>query len=79
MTKFNRTDIAELIIGAKILAFPVATTGEIWDLSKSISFINVSFIALASCIVLSVFIYFHHGRAGKDSIVKMEVNRVVAT
>jgi len=79
MTRFNRSDIGELIIGANILAFPVAITEEIWDLSESISLINVSFVALASCIFLSIFIYYHHGRTGKDNIAKIEVNRVVAT
>ncbi len=28
---------------------------------------------------MSIFIYCHHGRTGKDNIAKIEVNRVVAT
>ncbi len=79
MTKFNRSDIGELIIGANILAFPVAITEEIWDLSESISLINVSFVALFSCIFLSIFIYYHHRKMSEDNIANFEVKRVVAT
>ncbi len=79
MTRFNRSDIGELIIGANILAFPVAITSEIWDLSESISLINVSIIALASCIFLSIFIYYHHSKMSEDNIANFEVKRIVAT
>jgi uncharacterized membrane protein len=76
---FNRTDISELMVGASVLAFPVAITEEVWDLSESISLLNVSMTALVSCAFLSVFIHYLHGKTDGGRKPKHQVLRVFAT
>ena len=78
MTRINRSDVAELIIGASVLAFPVAVTEEVWNLSEQISLLQVLLIAATSCFFLSVFIYYIH-RKDDDSSFHLDIWRVVAT
>ena len=75
----NRSDVAELVIGASVLAFPVAVTEEVWNLSEQIGLLNVMMIAISSCLFLSVFIFYIHGEKNDDSTRRLEIKRVVAT
>ena len=55
-------DLAEIIIGSLVLAFPVAVTEEVWDISSEISLLRASLIALGSMLFISFFVrttYFH--------------------
>ena len=55
-------DLAEIIIGSLVLAFPVAVTEEVWDISSEISLIRALLIALGSMLFISFFVrttYFH--------------------
>jgi len=79
MKKMNRSDVAELVIGASVLAFPVAVTEEVWNLSEQIGLLNVMMIAISSCLFLSVFIFYIHGEKNDDSTRRLEIKRVVAT
>ncbi len=79
MRKINRSDIAELVIGASVLAFPVAVTEEVWNLSEQIGLLNIMMIAIFSCLFLSVFIFYIHGEQSDDSTRRLEIKRVVAT
>ena len=66
MKVVNRTDISELVVGANVLAFPIAATEEIWVLSEEISVLQASTFAVLSCLFLSVFIYYIHYVRGAD-------------
>ena len=79
MKNISRSDIAEQIIGASVLAFPVAVTEEIWNLSEQIPFINVILIAVVSCVFLAVFSYFIHSKSDVNSSLRIEVDRVFVT
>ena len=55
-------DLAEIIIGSLVLAFPVAVTEEVWNMSSEISLARALAISMASLIFISVFVrttYFH--------------------
>lgn len=52
----NRRDVAEIIIGSLLLAFPVAVTEEVWDTSVELSLLRVILISLGSLVVISVFV-----------------------
>ena len=55
-------DLAEIIIGSLVLAFPVAVTQEVWDLSSEISMGRTLMILLGSTVFISFFVrttYFH--------------------
>lgn len=55
-------DLSEIIIGSLVLAFPVAVTEEVWNLSVDISMARALMISLGSLVFISVFVrttYFH--------------------
>jgi uncharacterized membrane protein len=55
-------DLAEIIIGSLVLAFPVAVTEEVWNLSSEISLLRAVLISLGSLVFISFFVrttYFH--------------------
>jgi len=79
MVHFNRADLAELVIGACVLAFPVAVTEEVWNLSEQISLLQAILIASVSCVFLSLFIYYVHSEQNDGEPRRLEVRRVVAT
>lgn len=61
--KIRLHDIAEIILGAVILGFPVAVTEEVWDISTELSLGRALFIALGSIGILAWFAFhvFYHG------------------
>lgn len=55
-------DLAEIIIGSLVLAFPIALTEEVWDLSSEISLARALVISISSLVFVSFFVrttYFH--------------------
>lgn len=54
--KLRTRDVAQIAIGACIMAFPVASAGEIWDLGKELSLLRVSGFAVASILFLALFV-----------------------
>ena len=58
-------DVAELAIGACVMAFPVAVTEEVWNLGTEISLGRALLIALGTLAVVGamVWLLFYHGHA----------------
>ena len=54
--KFKSRDVAEIIIGSLVLAFPVAVTEEVWTLSMELSVARTIVISLSSLVFISVFV-----------------------
>jgi len=54
-TLTNR-DRVEIAVGSAVLAFPVATTEEIWNLSVELSWLRITAIAVLSLVVVSLFV-----------------------
>ena len=82
MKLFSRTDVAELVVGANVLAFPIAATEEIWNLSEELGTLPVLGFAVLSCVFLSVFIYYiHYAKSGEGTLQKFRFDgvRLVAT
>ena len=79
MKNISRSDIAEQVIGASVLAFPVAVTEEVWNLSEQIPFVNVILISVVSCVFLAVFSYFIHSKSDVKSSQRIEIDRVFVT
>lgn len=61
-------DMAELLAGAVVMAFPVAVTEEVWDLGEELSLLRIGFIALASIlsIALLVWVLFQRAHSPED-------------
>lgn len=76
--RFSMRDLAEIAVGACVMAFPAATTEEVWDLGKELSPLRVVLFALASIFFLGLLIYFlHHSEVGGSR--KAFVQRVLST
>jgi uncharacterized membrane protein len=55
--RIDHRDVAEIIIGSLVLAFPVAVTEEVWNLSAELSLVRTVFIVLASLLFISFFVH----------------------
>lgn len=58
------SDVAEIAVGACIMAFPVAAAEEIWDLGQELTLLRVSGLGVASILFLALLIYalYHHDK-----------------
>jgi len=70
-TALTSQDVVEIAIGSAALAFPVATTEEVWNLSSELSAVRIAAIALTSMIVVATFVFVVYKRTdgmprGKD-------------
>jgi len=70
-TTLTSQDVVEIAIGSAALAFPVATTEEVWNLSSELSAVRIAAIALTSMIVVATFVFVVYKRTdgmprGKD-------------
>jgi len=70
-TTLTSQDVVEISIGSAALAFPVATTEEVWNLSSELSAVRIAAIALTSMIVVATFVFVVYKRTdgmprGKD-------------
>jgi len=54
--KLERRDVAEIIIGSLVLAFPVAVTEEVWNLSAGLSLGRTLLILVGSLMFISFFV-----------------------
>ena len=58
MVEVRLRDVAQLVVGACVLAIPVAFTEEVWVLGERMPTANIVGIAIASVVFLSFFVYF---------------------
>lgn len=76
--EFHLDDFGQLIVGAFVMALPLAFTEEVWDLGESLSGGRVLAIFVTSLIALALFIWtlFYQGEG--DSYKGQFLKRVVA-
>ena len=60
---FGLQDVGEIIVGAILLAFPIAITEEVWTLSRELPLGRVLWISLSSIVVISWFGYYLYYRS----------------
>lgn len=60
--EFRFKDVVQVIVGATILAIPIAFTREVWELGSELGNINIILIALLSITFICLFVYhnFYH-------------------
>ena len=77
-SELRARDVAELLIGACVIAFPVAVTEEVWNLSAELSLFRALLIALATLLVIALMVWllYHHGELPED---RQDFTRRVAT
>ena len=62
--KLKLRDLAEIIVGSCVLAFPVAVTEEVWTISESLSLSRVLYLSSGSLLFIGLFSYqrYYSGR-----------------
>jgi len=79
LAHFRRRDRAEIVVGACIMRFPAAVTGEVWDLAEGLPLGHVLLFAVASFAFLAFTIYVLHGHEDTSSSRRDFVIRVFNT
>ena len=59
MFEFYLRDVLQVIVGATILAIPVAFTEEVWRLGSELPWLNIVTLSLISILFLAMFIYYN--------------------
>ncbi len=77
--RFQWRDVAEIAVGAFIMAFPVAATEETWNLGAELSLGRVLVFAVTSVLFLALVIYVIHGHDRFPLTHKAFVLRIVST
>ncbi len=72
-------DVAEIGIGSLLLAFPLAVTEEVWNLSEELTMLRAIMISFASLVVISIFVYTAYDHDGVFPRRRDFYFRVVAT
>lgn len=76
--RFTVRDVAEVAVGACIMAFPVAVTEEVWNLGEELRLTHILPFAVASLLFLGLLIYIlHHSEVGAGR--KAFLQRVLST
>ena len=62
-SEFRLADVGQLLVGAFIMALPLAFTEEVWDLGRDLSHGRVLVIFLVSVLTLALFVWtlFYQG------------------
>ncbi len=55
-------DILEIIVGAGILAVPVAFTQEVWDMGATLPWLNTLLLSGISLLLIACFVYYNSYR-----------------
>ncbi len=62
MVEFKPPDILQVIVGASLLAIPMAFTAEAWELGVELPHKNVIFLGALSLFFVALFVYFNFYR-----------------
>jgi len=78
MVEFRPRDLMQVIVGAAILAVPVAFTEETWNLGESLPTRNVLLLSGLSLLFISGFVYYNFYRFTLKGHVLDYFKRVIA-
>jgi uncharacterized membrane protein len=62
MVEFRLRDLMQVIVGASLLAIPVAFTEEVWKLSTELPMANVLGLSALSLLFIGLFVFFNFYR-----------------
>jgi uncharacterized membrane protein len=78
MVEFKPRDLMQVIVGASILAVPVAFTEETWNLGEKLPLNNVLALSGISVLFIGLFVYFNFYRNMFRKHIFEYVKRVIA-
>ena len=79
MVEFRPRDLMQVIVGASVLAVPVAFTEETWKLGEELALKNVLLLGGISLLFIAMFVYFNFYRFHLKNHVFEYIKRVIAT
>ena len=79
MVEFRLRDMMQVIVGASILAVPVAFTEETWKLGESLPTVNVLFLSGLSLLFIAGFVYFNFYLAKRMALENPRTFRIFPT
>lgn len=79
MVEFRPRDLLQIIVGATILAIPLAFTEETWVLGQKLPLLNALLLSFLSLVFISFFVYFNFYRFHIKGHELEYVKRVVST
>ena len=79
MVEFRPRDVFQVVVGASILAIPVALTEEAWTLGERLPVQNVAYLSILSIVFISTFVYFNFYRFNFSGHVLDYIKRVLGT
>lgn len=59
MVEFYPRDLMQVLVGAAILAIPVALTEEVWNLGITLPILNIILLILLSLVFIGTFVYYN--------------------
>lgn len=62
MVEFRPRDLMQVIVGASLLAVPLAFTEETWVMAEELPLLNVCILSALSLSFISLFVYFNFYR-----------------
>ncbi len=62
MIEFRPRDLMQVVVGASVLAVPVAFTEETWSLGEELPFLNVLLLSALSVVFIGLFVYLNFYR-----------------
>ncbi|KZZ66375.1 hypothetical protein A3765_19515, partial [Oleiphilus sp. HI0130] len=71
-------DIIQIVVGATLLAIPMAFTEETWQLGSTLPNLNVAILSLVSLSFIALFVYVHFYRFYLKGFVLEYFKRVFA-
>ena len=78
MVEFRPRDLLQVIVGASILAVPVAFTEETWRLGEKLPLRNVLSLSSLSLLFIGLFVYFNFYRRMFKEHIREYIKRVLA-
>lgn len=78
MVEFRPRDLMQIIVGASILAVPLAFTEETWKLGEHLPLANVLALSGVSILFISLFVYFNFYRFAFKGHALEYIKRVAA-
>ncbi|MCO4794944.1 MAG: DUF2391 family protein [Bacteriovoracaceae bacterium] len=78
MVELRPRDIAQLFVGALLVASPLCFTEEVWQLSESLPKTNIYYLMLCSFVAVTMFVYFNFYRFKLKGHVIEFTKRIVA-
>ena len=72
-------DIVQIVVGATILAIPIAFTEEVWNLGSDLSWTSVITLSIVSAVFIGLFIYLNSYQQHMKLHRNQFLNRLVST